>query len=656
VLYELLSGRRAFPGPTLAASLASTAMAEPKPIDGLPGDVEKLVRRCLRKDPARRIQHMGDVRVALEDLKEDSGSGGDSAAAAVPPKAPSSPRGARAAWAAAAAAGIAAIAPAAGHFLWPAPAAPGWSGVPLGGPDRALTPRLSPDGHTLAFEAVVAGQTQVAVMRPEVGNWSVLTHDRERGSVTAVSWSPDGNSIYYDRVMDVPRGVYSIPVLGGGEQLLLEDAMLPEALPDGSLIVARSNNQHEMQLFHFWPDSGRLQPLPLQVHLGLFAPQVRAFPDGRQALVLGGPTGRGLEPGTELYILDVASGQARRVVSRDHSLQIWAPAVTRDGRSVLFSDQGGYQVAGMAPTGGASPHVLFPLTSMAWSADTAVDGSVYVDEVNRPVSLVRFSQKGGHAVELARYPELDGFFVQFAALPDGRVVWKQQVAGRNRLVIVEEGKDPVPLSGAADETNFPVVLTGSREIAFTIGKDRRTIGIASIATGVMSRRIAFDKGAIDTMIAAPDGKALYCTAAGSIWMQPSAGGGATRLRAGNAIAMDPAGTYMAVIDTIQGQMRLLKVPLDGGQEREIAISGNARPAPVETGSIGKDGKLLLGLQPPDSWFIDPAVIDLATGRATLIPIDAVGDNFSLAWMPDGQILAAVVGLQTSLWKFQREAR
>ncbi len=65
VLYELLSGRRAFPGTTLAASLAATAMAEPKAIEGAPKELQVLVRRSLRKDPARRIQHMGDVRAAL---------------------------------------------------------------------------------------------------------------------------------------------------------------------------------------------------------------------------------------------------------------------------------------------------------------------------------------------------------------------------------------------------------------------------------------------------------------------------------------------------------------------------------------------------------------------------------------------------------------
>jgi Tol biopolymer transport system component len=66
-----------------------------------------------------------------------------------------------------------------------------------------MTPRLSPDGHTLAFAAIVNRQTEVAVMKPDVGDWSILTHHGERGSVTTVSWSPDGNKIYYDRILDV---------------------------------------------------------------------------------------------------------------------------------------------------------------------------------------------------------------------------------------------------------------------------------------------------------------------------------------------------------------------------------------------------------------------------------------------------------------------
>src|SRR6185503_7862517 len=98
-------------------------------------------------------------------------------------------------------------------------------------------PRISPDGQLLAFLAMVDGLTQVAVMRPETGNWTVLTHDRSRGQVDNVSWSRDGSKLYFDR----RHGIFSVPVLGGEEQLVLEDAGNPQALPDGSLVVQRLN-------------------------------------------------------------------------------------------------------------------------------------------------------------------------------------------------------------------------------------------------------------------------------------------------------------------------------------------------------------------------------------------------------------------------------
>ena len=40
-----------------------------------PGELARIIARCLRKDPARRFQHMDDLKVALEELKEESESG-----------------------------------------------------------------------------------------------------------------------------------------------------------------------------------------------------------------------------------------------------------------------------------------------------------------------------------------------------------------------------------------------------------------------------------------------------------------------------------------------------------------------------------------------------------------------------------------------------
>src|SRR5262249_23004914 len=80
VLYEMVTGRQAFEGATQLSLLAAILNGEPVPISeiaqGIPSDLEKIVGRCLRKDPAQRVQQIRDVKVALEGLKEESVSAG----------------------------------------------------------------------------------------------------------------------------------------------------------------------------------------------------------------------------------------------------------------------------------------------------------------------------------------------------------------------------------------------------------------------------------------------------------------------------------------------------------------------------------------------------------------------------------------------------
>jgi eukaryotic-like serine/threonine-protein kinase len=296
ILYELLSGKRAFPRDTSVETMRAILKEDPPPMpEALPAPVREIVTHCLEKDPRDRFQCAKDLVFALSQAAAQSGG-------AAANQTFSSPRRLRLGLIMILIAGVAVLA---SHYFWNPPAADVWSALRLGGPEVAMTPRLSPDGHTLAFLAMVNRQTEVGIMKPDAGDWSLLTHHPERGSVTAVSWAPDGNKLYFDRVLDVPHGVFSIPVLGGEEQLVLEDAMSPETLPDGSLLIGRLNSAHELQLFHYWPESGRLEPLPLQISFSLFLSQVRAFPDGREAVVLGSPTGQILQAAKDLYLLDV---------------------------------------------------------------------------------------------------------------------------------------------------------------------------------------------------------------------------------------------------------------------------------------------------------------------------------------------------------------
>jgi serine/threonine protein kinase len=75
VLFEMLTGERAFPGEDLTDTLAAVVTLDPK-WDAVGADVSPRVRQvlrvCLRKDPRQRAQAIGDVRLALEGAFESA--------------------------------------------------------------------------------------------------------------------------------------------------------------------------------------------------------------------------------------------------------------------------------------------------------------------------------------------------------------------------------------------------------------------------------------------------------------------------------------------------------------------------------------------------------------------------------------------------------
>src|SRR5262249_30097230 len=79
VLYEMLSGRRAFKRDSQVETLNAILKEEPPDIGGpgppIPPAVERIVRRCLEKDPAERFRSAHDVAVALEALSGLSWTG-----------------------------------------------------------------------------------------------------------------------------------------------------------------------------------------------------------------------------------------------------------------------------------------------------------------------------------------------------------------------------------------------------------------------------------------------------------------------------------------------------------------------------------------------------------------------------------------------------
>jgi eukaryotic-like serine/threonine-protein kinase len=340
-----------------------------------------------------------------------------------------------------------------------------------------------------------------------------------------------------------------------------------------------------------------------------------------------------------------------------------ALAPSRDNVSLLVAVPAGdlTQVVRIPRKGGRASRPLLTLTESIHELDCAADGSVYVEAVNfrRIISVV--PPGGGRATRIVAAPA--GVVLEFlATLRDGRVVLSTRTAGRSRLVALQPGKDPATLVMTGEETSPPVTRVGAGEIGFLLGGEpRRTLGVASVATGRIERRIPFDKGPIGSLDASPDGRTIYCGAGGSIWAIPLTGSAQDqprRLCAGESAAADPDGKSLLVKIVEVPKSRLLRVPLEGGAPREIALNGPFHQTfdPLNSAELSGGGRLLAPLASLDDWYFVPGMIELSTGRMTRIPTDSLGDVHGMAWAPDGQVIVEANELRSGIWRFAPEAK
>ena len=656
ILYELLAGKRPFQRDTKAETMTAILKED---LEGLPETVpaalRQIVGHCLEKDPRDRFQSARDLRFALAALSSQSSA---ALPAVVTPTAPRASRHMVPALTALGLVGVAVVAAA----IWykNASAFPEWTGTVLAWMDYVQAPRVSPDGAWVAFTgAVDAGNMQVFVMKPDSGNVAMVTHSEGQGYTQGLSWSTDGSKIFFDRWTDVPRGIYSVPMLGGEERLVTEGAAFPEALPDGSLLITRLNPERKFQLMRLWPETGKLRAYPVELN-GTFA-RARGFPDGKEAVVEGTPIGAGKEQGPHLYVVDLDSGHMRRVETglRDDS-RVLALAPTRDGRSVLASilSGNGQQVTLFPRDRRGAIRTYLTLTTTPWTLDAGPDGSIYLDQIDRPTRFLRFSPTGGRVKEIATLPPYPvpgapANDIGFAILPGGRIAVSLTAGGHTRLVTVKDSGYPVPLVMTAEDTSSPVAAFGGGQIAFLIGAEpRHTIAIASIGNGQIGRRIPFEKGSISALAGTPDGKTLFCAAGGMVWSIPLEGGEPSQVRPGDYVAVDPEGNSLLVEMVENPRIRMIVVPVKGGPEHEIPTRGELRPAAmIGPNAIDSNGRILTPVGAFEGFW-PPGILDAKTGEIRRIPVEVNTDFQMMGWGADGSVVALAMDLHSKIWKFQ----
>lgn len=288
VLYEMLTGRRAFRGETRAATRASIINQEPKAprdlVQDLPEEVERLILRCLRKDPRRRWQHMDDLATVLLDLKEDSDSGKLTPAAAVAPA-----RSRHILWAAPF---LALLLVLTALFIWQRGRQPAVEQVFAASrvtTDSGLTfnVAISPDGKLLAYASDRGGNGNLDIWVQQPAGREPIQRTHDEADDRQPCFSPDGTRIAFRSERD-GGGIYVMDTLGGEERKIADRGLKPTFSPDGNWIV-----YHEMpgaslirfNKMYLIPSQGGT-PKPFEADFGVDYPPIWS-PDGRYVLFSG---------------------------------------------------------------------------------------------------------------------------------------------------------------------------------------------------------------------------------------------------------------------------------------------------------------------------------------------------------------------------------
>jgi Tol biopolymer transport system component len=346
VLFEMLSGRRLFAGETVSDTLAAVLRADPEwkllP-PATPAPLSDLLRRCLERDPHRRLHDVADARIVLDDLLEGRGPVSPAAPPAVPVASPARR------WTRRAAVfllGALAMTP----FLWAmrrsaVPAAETPAPISF----RQLTflaggessPALSPDGESFAYAKEADGQKDVFLQR--VGGRKPVNLTAECAEDDdEPAFSPDGKRIAY-RSECAGGGIFVMGAMGESPRKVTDFGHDPSWSPDGLEVAIADEKVNSpfgrgatSKLWAVRVETGERRLLS-----GRDAIQGSWSPDGRRVAFWGLAEKNSLRDLFTVAADGSQSGKEAAVRVLDDPPVDWSPTWSADGRSLLFSSTRG---------------------------------------------------------------------------------------------------------------------------------------------------------------------------------------------------------------------------------------------------------------------------------------------------------------------------
>jgi Tol biopolymer transport system component len=647
VLYEMLTGKRAFSGKTRMATMNAVVNSEPEPVSKLvadmPREVERCVTRCLRKDLDRRSQSMAEIRVALQDLKEESESGSPAAAAQ-----PAAQRRTRWPYYAGGAT-LTAAAAAAFWLLGPGrPTAPLHATVLTSFVGTQTDPSLSPDGNQFAFAwdgDVKNGPTHIYISL--VGKGTPLRLTPENESAGYPVWSPDGQSIAYIagtaglgnvqelRVIPALGGpgrkiasgaaifgpswspdarwlfwsqaeksnlyaLYTAPASGGEPRKLLDppagtDASLgdgfPSLSPDGhQLAFLRRLAQHDLDLYLVNFDAGRIVGTPRQLtHDHSNKRDVCWTGDGGEIIyVSGGSISRVRVSGGDPRVIEGigANASGLAVAPKSHRLLYSTKSVNTDIHRVDLTATDAKPERFLSSTRyEASPSYSPDGKRIAFASDRGGLQQIWVADADGGNTLPLTSFSSGLADSPKWSP--DGQFIVFDARPEGNadIYTVPSGGGAVKRLTNYPGEDHVPFWSKDNWIYFGSTRAGGAQI-FRMRPD-----------GSAVQQVTHDGGYYGEI--SLDGKSLYYSLYQSVvgkglWKMPPEGGatqvlGPDSLFAGLTWVLGVNGIYAIGPRKPEGFPAIF-YPFDGGPARTVTTLSHS---PENSPAVSPDGHWFL---------------------------------------------------------------
>ncbi len=595
MIYEMLAGQRAFRGDTRASTIASILREDPKPIsqvsEGMPRDAEKIVRRCLRKDPEHRFQTMADLRVALEELKEESDSGAPETERGIKPK----PRR-RVVWVAGAVAalGIAAI----GVWLVRSRVGtqePSLTPVPLtsySGFEEGAS--FSPDGNQVAFAWNGEKEDNWDIYVKLIGSEPPLRLTINPAPDTWPAWSPDGRQIAFLRDLGAgKRAVVLISPLGGPERILTR-CSFSDVLLNGPYLSWSPDGRALAMLEQAKPDSAPKLVLYM-IETGEKRPLTATFEvNQRESCPVFSPDGRTLAfcrwlawDRTDLFLLELSQelkpiGTPRRLTfeGSDPSNPAWVP----DGSALVYPKGG--SMWKIATSGSGRPQRLASIGERAYNP-------VISRQASRLAYCKNISDANIWRVEIPSQKEKANPPTKFISStryegtphysPDGKkIVFESDRAGSNEVWLCDaDGSGPVQLTRIGKGFNgFCRWSPDSTRLTFCVSIEGHGEVYVMDANGGSPRRLPIPGGA-DNPSWSQDGRWIYFNPSVSqmspdyVQKIPPEGGAVVPVSSsplGWGPIESPDGKFVYTVQGLGNVFGLVRTPVEGGKTERVLDS------------------------------------------------------------------------------------